>query len=48
MIVVTTEDVASHRVTETLGQCIGVVVRSPGAEQVLTGRSRITRAGTTW
>jgi uncharacterized protein YbjQ (UPF0145 family) len=30
MIVVTTENVAKHRVSETLGQCFGVVVRSRG------------------
>ncbi len=30
MIVVTTENVAGHRVRETLGQCFGVVVRSRG------------------
>lgn len=30
MIVVTTENVAGHRVTKMLGQCFGVVVRSRG------------------
>jgi uncharacterized protein YbjQ (UPF0145 family) len=30
MIVVTTENVAGHRVRDTLGQCFGVVVRSRG------------------
>jgi uncharacterized protein YbjQ (UPF0145 family) len=30
MIVVTTENIAGHRVRETLGQCFGVVVRSRG------------------
>src|ERR1700727_86590 len=30
MLVVTTEDVAGHRVRETKGQGLGVVVRSPG------------------
>jgi uncharacterized protein YbjQ (UPF0145 family) len=30
MLVVTTETVAGHRVTETKGQCFGVVVRSRG------------------
>ena len=30
MIVVTTENVAGHRVRQTLGQCFGVVVRSRG------------------
>jgi uncharacterized protein YbjQ (UPF0145 family) len=30
MIVVTTENVAGHRVTRMLGQCFGVVVRSRG------------------
>jgi uncharacterized protein YbjQ (UPF0145 family) len=30
MIVVTTENIANHRVKETLGQCFGVVVRSRG------------------
>jgi uncharacterized protein YbjQ (UPF0145 family) len=30
MIVVTTENIANHRVRETLGQCFGVVVRSRG------------------
>jgi uncharacterized protein YbjQ (UPF0145 family) len=30
MIVVTTENVAGHRTTQTLGQCFGVVVRSRG------------------
>ncbi len=30
MIVVTTENVAGHRVARTLGQCFGVVVRSRG------------------
>jgi uncharacterized protein YbjQ (UPF0145 family) len=30
MIVATTETVAGHRVTATLGQCFGVVVRSRG------------------
>jgi hypothetical protein len=29
MIVVTTEDVAGHRITSTLGQVYGVVVRRP-------------------
>jgi uncharacterized protein YbjQ (UPF0145 family) len=30
MLVVTTENIANHRVRETLGQCFGVVVRSRG------------------
>ena len=30
MLVVTTENVAGHRVAKTLGQCFGVVVRSRG------------------
>ena len=30
MIVATTENIANHRVRETLGQCFGVVVRSRG------------------
>src|ERR1700733_12531133 len=30
MIVVTTENIAGHRVHRTLGQCFGVVVRSRG------------------
>lgn len=30
MIVATTENIAGHRVRETLGQCFGVVVRSRG------------------
>ena len=30
MIVVTTENVAGHRVRQVLGQCFGVVVRSRG------------------
>lgn len=30
MIVVTTEDVAGHRIVETKGQCFGLVVRSRG------------------
>ncbi len=30
MIVVTTENIAGHRVQTTLGQCFGVVVRSRG------------------
>src|ERR1700692_696346 len=30
MIVVTTETIAGHRVTRSLGQCFGVVVRSRG------------------
>jgi uncharacterized protein YbjQ (UPF0145 family) len=30
MLVVTTEDVAGHRVTDIMGQCFGVVVRSRG------------------
>lgn len=30
MLVVTTEQVAGHRVRQTLGQCFGVVVRSRG------------------
>ena len=30
MLVVTTENVVGHRVTETKGQCFGVVVRSRG------------------
>ena len=30
MLVVTTEQVAGHRVKETLGQCYGLVVRSRG------------------
>jgi len=30
MIVVTTETIANHRVSQTLGQCFGVVVRSRG------------------
>ena len=30
MLVATTENVAGHRVTKTLGQCYGVVVRSRG------------------
>jgi uncharacterized protein YbjQ (UPF0145 family) len=30
MLVVTTENVAGHRVTDTKGQCFGVVVRSRG------------------
>jgi len=30
MLVVTTEQVAGHRVCQTLGQCFGVVVRSRG------------------
>jgi len=30
MIVVTTEDVAGHRIAETKGQCFGLVVRSRG------------------
>jgi uncharacterized protein YbjQ (UPF0145 family) len=30
MLVVTTENVAGHRVTEVKGQCFGVVVRSRG------------------
>lgn len=30
MIVVTTENIANHRVKQTLGQCFGVVVRSRG------------------
>lgn len=30
MLVVTTERVAGYRVTQTLGQCFGVVVRSRG------------------
>ena len=30
MLVVTTENVAGHRVTEMKGQCFGVVVRSRG------------------
>jgi uncharacterized protein YbjQ (UPF0145 family) len=30
MIVVTTENVAGHRIVRTLGQCFGIVVRSRG------------------
>jgi uncharacterized protein YbjQ (UPF0145 family) len=30
MLVATTETVAGHRVSQTLGQCFGVVVRSRG------------------
>ena len=30
MIVATTENIASHRITETIGQVFGVVVRSRG------------------
>lgn len=30
MIVATTENIAGHRVTRSLGQCFGVVVRSRG------------------
>ena len=30
MIVVTTENIAGHKVKQTLGQCFGVVVRSRG------------------
>jgi uncharacterized protein YbjQ (UPF0145 family) len=30
MIVVTTENIAGHRVRQSLGQCFGVVVRSRG------------------
>jgi uncharacterized protein YbjQ (UPF0145 family) len=30
MLIVTTETVAGHRTTKTLGQCFGVVVRSRG------------------
>ena len=30
MLVVTSEQVAGHRVRQTLGQCFGVVVRSRG------------------
>lgn len=30
MLVVTSEQVAGHRITHTLGQCFGVVVRSRG------------------
>ena len=30
MLVVTTENIANHRVKTTLGQCFGVVVRSRG------------------
>ena len=30
MLVVTTEQIAGHRVRETLGQCFGIVVRSRG------------------
>jgi uncharacterized protein YbjQ (UPF0145 family) len=30
MIVVTTENIAGHRVRQTIGQCFGVVVRSRG------------------
>jgi uncharacterized protein YbjQ (UPF0145 family) len=30
MIVVTTEDIAGHRIVETKGQCFGLVVRSRG------------------
>jgi uncharacterized protein YbjQ (UPF0145 family) len=30
MLVVTTENIADHRVTEVKGQCFGVVVRSRG------------------
>jgi uncharacterized protein YbjQ (UPF0145 family) len=30
MLVVTTENVAGHRVRQTIGQCFGVVVRSRG------------------
>ena len=30
MIVATTENIAGHRVTQSLGQCFGVVVRSRG------------------
>lgn len=30
MLVVTTENVAGHRMTKTLGQCFGVIVRSRG------------------
>lgn len=30
MIVATTENIATHRVKETLGQCFGVVVHSRG------------------
>ena len=30
MIIATTENIAGHKVTKTLGQCFGVVVRSRG------------------
>ena len=30
MLIVTTENIAGHKVTKTLGQCFGVVVRSRG------------------
>jgi uncharacterized protein YbjQ (UPF0145 family) len=30
MLIVTTENVANHRVVRTLGQCFGIVVRSRG------------------
>jgi uncharacterized protein YbjQ (UPF0145 family) len=30
MLIVTTENVAGHRVTDIKGQCFGVVVRSRG------------------
>ncbi|MGH7032909.1 MAG: YbjQ family protein, partial [Stellaceae bacterium] len=30
MLVATTENVAGHRIVETIGQCFGVVVRSRG------------------
>ena len=38
MLVVTSEEVAGHRVKESLGQCFGVVVRSRGlAGNIIAG-----------
>ncbi len=38
MLVVTTENVAGHRVTQSKGQCFGVVVRSRGvAGNIIAG-----------
>ena len=40
MIVTTSETIAGHRVTETLGQCFGVVVRSRGIGGNITASLR--------
>jgi uncharacterized protein YbjQ (UPF0145 family) len=40
MIVATTEDIAGHRVTQSLGQCFGVVVRSRGLGSNITAGFR--------